>query len=358
MNKSKLAAFLFSFIPGFGHMYVGNVLLGILYFLLCSGALVGGVGLSIITFDDVGFFFGVIAAIAIYIINFLHILVWMVTARQPAMNPLDTQELNPAYVTKDEKLQTILLSIIPGLGHLFLQLKYRALSFLVTFFGVMMTVFFLIVFVDEGAFLLFLFLLPMIWLVALFDAVQLYDARKRGELIEDRMFFDDLQRHVESGEKSKMIAMICAIFPGVGHLYLGLKRRGLQFMGLFLLSLYLLDAMNITFFLFIVPMIWFYSFFDVSQKANDMTHYALEMLDKPLVDWVIDHQKWVGIALVLFGLFFIFNELVIDVMWDRYPDVARWLRYNLQELIVAVLLLFGGLKLLVGNRKRTKTTYM
>lgn len=43
-------------------------------------------------------------------------------------------------------------------------------------------------------------------------------------------------------------------------MYLGLQRRGLQLMAAFLLSIYLLDLLRLSAFLFLVPIIWFYSF--------------------------------------------------------------------------------------------------
>lgn len=60
------------------------------------------------------------------------------------------------------------------------------------------------------------------------------------------------------------------MFPGAGHMYLGLQRRGLQLMAAFLLSIYLLDLLRLSAFLFLVPIIWFYSFLTLYSKLQSM----------------------------------------------------------------------------------------
>lgn len=59
------------------------------------------------------------------------------------------------------------------------------------------------------------------------------------------------------------------MFPGAGHMYLGLQRRGLQLMAAFLLSIYLLDLLRLSAFLFLVPIIWFYSFLMLYSKQQN-----------------------------------------------------------------------------------------
>ncbi|MDQ7860359.1 hypothetical protein RCO48_02635 [Peribacillus frigoritolerans] len=45
---------------------------------------------------------------------------------------------------------------------------------------------------------------------------------------------EDFEERRESGKKSKAVATLFAIFPGAGHLYLGLQKRGIQLMAGFL----------------------------------------------------------------------------------------------------------------------------
>lgn len=74
--------------------------------------------------------------------------------------------------------------------------------------------------------------------------------KERGEQLDDRTIFEEFEEHREQGKKNKTFASILAMFPGAGHMYLGLQRRGLQLMAAFLLSIYLLDLLRLSAFYF------------------------------------------------------------------------------------------------------------
>ncbi|MGD9678690.1 MAG: hypothetical protein AB7V16_10150 [Vulcanibacillus sp.] len=79
---------------------------------------------------------------------------------------------------KKSKSLTFFLSFVPGTGHLYLGLMNRGLQFLLLFFGAM---FISNLLVSE----LFEFLLPVIWIYCLFDALQQYNKiQETNEVID------------------------------------------------------------------------------------------------------------------------------------------------------------------------------
>ncbi len=152
----------------------------------------------------------------------------------------------------------------------------------------------------EGGFIVFLGLLPIIWIFNLFDVVQQLNRKRSGETLVDRTIIEEFEENSKAGRKSKAIAMLLAIFPGAGHLYLGLQRRGIQLMAAFLLTIFLIDFLRLSPFLFLIPLLWFFLvFFDALQKAS---HHEGELLeDKPVVAAFSDYQKWIGIGSSLSG---------------------------------------------------------
>ena len=70
---------------------------------------------------------------------------------------------------KKSKFATVILSAVPGLGHMYLGWQQRGLQFMLTFF--------LMIFLmaQSGGLSLFTFLLPVIWFYSLFDALQCYE---------------------------------------------------------------------------------------------------------------------------------------------------------------------------------------
>ena len=62
-----------------------------------------------------------------------------------------------------------------------------------------------------------------------------------------------------------MLACLFSIVPVPGHMYLGYQQEGLELMTLFF---FLIDWMRILF-MFVIPVIWFFSMFDALSKAGE-----------------------------------------------------------------------------------------
>ena len=230
----------------------------------------------------------------------------------------------------------------------------RGLTFLVACTGIGSMIIFVALLTSQGSFLIFLIMLPVLWIYNFFDVVQQLQKKERGEQLVDRTIFEEFEEHREQGKKSKTFASILAMFPGAGHMYLGLQRRGLQLMAAFLLSIYLLDLLRLSAFLFLVPIIWFYSFFDTLQQT---AKYGKERVhDEPIIDYFINHQRWIGIGLIALGGYYLLDQTVLPILNDYFVTIFNihlselYYRY-FQTSIVALLLIGGGFKLLLGNKE-------
>ncbi|GIP25649.1 hypothetical protein J23TS9_07790 [Paenibacillus sp. J23TS9] len=231
-------------------------------------------------------------------------------------------------------------------------LMQRGLSFLIAFFGLGTIMFFLTGLTSHTIFLLFLGILPIIWLYCMFDAVQLIHRRQAGEVLQDHSLFDDMEAGREEGKRSKVIATLLSAFPGAGHMYLGLQKRGLQLMVIFLGSVYVLDVLHLSLFLFLIPLIWFFSFFDGLQQTS---RYGREpLVDRPIVEGISNHQRWLGIGLLLLGLYYVVTSFVIPVMNKLLPDmyIDDRISQYFKPVIVSILLIAGGIKLMMGTEEK------
>lgn len=124
----------------------------------------------------------------------------------------------------------------------------RGLSFLLSFFGFGAILVFITSITNESGFLAFAGVLPIIWLYCMFDAVQHVHRKQAGEMLQDRTLFEELEHGRVEGRRSKMLATILSVFPGAGHMYIGLQKRGLQLMLLFLGGIYVLDVLHLSLF--------------------------------------------------------------------------------------------------------------
>lgn len=351
--KNPIIAFVLGFFPGGGLMYLGKIARGLGYmiaeFLLIFFTIILVAGYNE-EFALVIVFLGVI----LYIINLID------TGRTASglfhkkQTPLAS---DPAQIdeAEHERFRTILLSFIPGVGHFQLGLMNRGITLLMAFLGLAIMVFFVAVLTDRGEFLVFWAILPVIWVYSFFDAIQQLNRKQRGEELVDQTILEDFESRREEGKKSKAIATFLSIFPGAGHLYLGMQRRGIQLMAAFLFSIYILDVLRLGIFLFLIPIIWFYSFFDGMQKASKNDEEPLE--DTPIIAYLINQQKWVGIGLVLLGLYYLTANILLPVISPMLLnlidiDIRYWFDRYFQTAVVCIVLIGGGLKLLFGKKEK------
>ncbi len=350
MNKNPIIAFLLAFFPGGGLMYLGQVLRGFFYTAVVFGIPAMAVAATVITGSQFFLIFA-LGGLLMYIVNFIDT---VVTAsklynRTETMDEGIASEKNP----DSERFFTIVLSVIPGLGHFQLGLVYRGITLLAVFLGLGVMILFVTMMTGRSEFLIFMASLPIIWIYGFFDVMQLLDRKSKGEKLEDRSVLEELEKKRPDGRKSKSFATLLSIVPGAGHLYLGLQRRGIQLMAAFLFSIYILDVLRLGIFLFIVPIIWFYSFFDGLQKASQYESGVVE--DEPIVSYLINHQKWLGIGLIVLGLYYIGSNIIIPmadpILLDRYDiNIQFWIQAYVQPAIICLFLIGGGIKLLSGKK--------
>ncbi|MEH7306696.1 DUF6677 family protein [Neobacillus drentensis] len=351
--KNPTKALTLSLFPGLGHIYFGNMFRGVLYLLSVLGlAFVTVIGLvtnneevSIVTF---------MLGLFLYLISFIDMGV-QVSKHKKALKAANPDGAQTQVSQDSERFYTIVLSFIPGLGHFQIGLMTRGLTLLATFLGLGVMVTFVTALSNRGEFMVFLAALPIIWVYGFFDAVQQVNKKQRGEVLVDRTIFEDFEMRREDGKKSKSIATFLAIFPGAGHLYLGLQRRGIQLMAAFLFSIYILDTLRLGIFLFLIPIIWFYSFFDAMQKVSRYGEETIE--DVPIIAYFLNHQKWVGIGLVLMGLYYLLMNVFLPAfspILNRLInfDLMYWVQGYLQTGLVCLLLIGGGIKLLSGSKQK------
>nr|WP_176215312.1 hypothetical protein [Cytobacillus gottheilii] len=354
MMKNPIIAFLLGFFPGGGLLYLGKVLRGLGYmftefiliaivlFLVASGS--GAVGLAI---------FFVIAGVFLYIVSLVDT---AITASKLLQNKTSIQQQEQKSSEMEyERFRTILLSFIPGVGHFHLGLMNRGLTLLAAFLGLGIMVLFVAFLTGRSEFLIFLLLFPVIWVYGFFDAIGQLNKKQQGIELIDRTILEDFEVRREEGKKSKSIATFLSIFPGAGHLYLGLQKRGVQLMAAFLFSVYILDVLRLGIFLFLIPIIWFYSFFDGLQKSSRYGEEELE--DVPIISYFINHQRWIGIGLVVVGLYYMTTNILLPIVAPMIYDFDIWYVFNryFQTAVVCIVLIAGGIKLLSGNLEKKKS---
>lgn len=385
-TKSPLVAFLLSFIPGAGHFYLNRPVRGLLYMGGFFGSFLIACFALMTDADELGLFALFMAAL-IGFVNMLDMIIALISGKafapavppvvngyqapphpeyaaavaayggQPAYDPASqgsSYHTNGAYAyheQQSEKTRIILLSIIPGLGHMSLGLMQRGITFLVSFVGLFAIILFLSFIMNSGSLLVFLLALPIIWIYGIFDAVSIVQKKHNGEQLEDKSLFEGIEEHIASGQKNKVLTLALAIFPGAGHLYLGLQKRGLQLMGGFLLAIFIMDNMRLSLFLFLLPLFWCFAFFDALTQLSRYNRGQLN--DEPVLPMFVPYQRWFGIGLIGFGLYFLVDRIIMPEVPSLFPHVYQWylnIKYMIPTVIIAFIMIVIGLRLAFGRQ--------
>lgn len=253
---------------------------------------------------------------------------------------------------RKSKFKVFLLSVIPGLSHIYLGLFYRGYIFMGAAAAAVAVVIGLCVLSGSDGPALLLLGLPVLWFVALIDSTTLIDKvnsrlnmnpeegespKIEGSFAENRM----------SEQNRKIITCLISVVPGAGHMFLGYQKLGLELMTLFFFSFFFIDWLRIGFFMFIIPVIWFYSMFDALHKASgeeppveETGLSVLDLIGENRHRW--NSSKLLGYGFIVLGLLLIFDRIIS-------PMIPYEIRNYLQTGIVALLFITGGIRILMGG---------
>ena len=235
------------------------------------------------------------------------------------------------------KLVIFLLSFFPGLSHAYLGLRKKALMFGIFLCGIILLPAGMVFITGREEFMVFAGVGEMfLWFFALVDALFMCEKVNHAEnmsIIEDNL---------DITTSRKMITIGLSLIPGAGHMYLGQMRKGLELMSLFFGVGFLSGWLNMSLFLFAMPVRWFYSIFDALHNAEDEAEQAIQSMD--LLILVKRHQKLFGLFLVLIGLISISEKLLSQyISWQ--------INNTVQTGIIALVLIGTGIWLFTGKKE-------
>lgn len=240
------------------------------------------------------------------------------------------------------KFVAFILSAIPGLAHLYIGLKERAIIFFIMFAGISLGSIGLAALSGMGEFMvILLFGYPIIWLIALLDMSSARKHMERKELYNGEAFEES---KFDKKIDKKTIALALSIIPGAGHMYLGYQKKGLMLMGIFFFSVFFMGWLGISIFLFTLPLIWFYSFFDCMHIVDGNQE---EVEDN---EFVIPNVRpeWIGYGLIGVGIFILLERIL-------FPLISYEIRRYFQTSIVSLIFVVIGIRILIKNKKIDNT---
>ncbi len=137
-------------------------------------------------------------------------------------------------------------------------------------------------------------------------------------------------------------------------MYLGLTRQGIELMMLFFFTFFLSSTINLDFLAVFLPIIWFYSVFDVRSKVMSEEpledsnlkifsniHYREDFLGNRSM------EKYIGYFLVIVGILALINNII-------FPLAGKYIDYEIIRYIksVGISIFFIALGLILLRKKK------
>lgn len=164
--------------------------------------------------------------------------------------------------------------------------------------------------------------------------------------------------------KNKFLTFLFSLIPGAGQMYLGFMRRGVSLMLLFTLVIAVAAGFYMGFLCILLPVIWFYAFFDAMNLSSlpfDQQRLIQDEflfgLDSPASGkWKNLLQKrhvFVGVLFILGGAYLLFENLVRPLLWQFFENsVFRGIFRSIPTIVVAVAIICLGVYLVKGDARK------
>lgn len=236
------------------------------------------------------------------------------------------------------KFIAFILSAIPGLAHFYIGLKERALIFFILLVvGVTGGIGLSILTYEEAFLVLTIIGYLILWLIALIDMFSAWKNIEMKQLYNNSEILRDIP---DKKLNKKSISLALSVIPGAGHMYLGYQKKGLFIMGAFFFSIFFMGWLGISMLLFLLPLIWFYSFFDAMHIADD----SQEEIKNQVLILPDIKPEWMGFALIGIGVMIMLERIL-------YPLIDYEIRRYIQTSIVSLIFILVGIYMLMKNKR-------
>ena len=173
-------------------------------------------------------------------------------------------------------------------------------------------------------------------------------------------------------KKNKILFFLFSLIPGAAHMYIGLVKRGLVIMLALVAGAGLAMMADTPAFLLVLPVLWFYSFFDAWYKYHLLEDRLAKVQDDflfflnampenvrsdPRFKKVASANvlKVGGIVAIIAGAYLIWDQIIVRVLSrllsDTGAEILSQISYKLPQVAVAVILIVVGIKL-ISHKKR------
>ena len=166
-------------------------------------------------------------------------------------------------------------------------------------------------------------------------------------------------------QKHGFWVFIFSLIPGAGEMYMGFKKQGISIMLLFWGSIALASITGLGWLAMFLPVIWFYSFFNVHnlKSLSEEEFYSVEdnyilhmdQFSGNMGKFLQKHRNVTAWILILFGICILwsrFTTLLYLIVPVELADYAYEICNSLPQIVIAAGIIAAGIYLLTQQKKK------
>ena len=152
----------------------------------------------------------------------------------------------------------------------------------------------------------------------------------------------------------KLYTALLSLIPGAGHMYLGLMKKGLQFMFTFFSIVMITDLIySARSFTILNIVVWFYAFFDAYHTRKKLE--SGKKVDEDLFQELrLDSAKpkYVGIGLIVLGGIVLMQQVALEILSLGIIVIPPYIKIAIINSIFPILLVGMGIFILRGSKAK------
>ena len=166
-------------------------------------------------------------------------------------------------------------------------------------------------------------------------------------------------------QKHGFWVFIFSLIPGAGEMYMGFKKQGISIMLLFWGSIALASITGLGWLAMFLPVIWFYSFFNVHNlkslseeefySVDDNYILHMDQFSGNMGKFLQKHRNVTAWVLILFGICILwsrFTTLLYLIVPVELADYAYEICNSLPQIVIAAGIIVAGIYLLTQQKKK------
>ncbi len=165
-------------------------------------------------------------------------------------------------------------------------------------------------------------------------------------------------------KKNGFFTFCFSLLPGAGQMYMGFMKRGMSLMAGFFLLIFIAVLLNTGYIMLVLPIIWFYAFFDTHnlRAMPDDEFYALEdefilfpdLLKNKASILQEKYRSLFAMVLIIIGFTVLWNNLY-DMLRQVLPyylsNFLYQVGYYFPQFVIGLAIVALGFYLIRGKKK-------